>query len=270
MSVYRYQDKDIYYEITGEISKQKKVILILNGIMMNVRSWDIFVDSFTKNNILLRVDMFDQGLSHKMEENYTQELQVDMLKGLLDSLDIKTVNIVGISYGASVALQFAVKYPNCLESIVVANGVAKTSNWLKAIGEGWNLVGKTRNGEAYYNISIPYIYSPRFYENNIKWMEDRKKVLIPIFSNETFLDAMERLTISSYTHNVLDSLEMMDVKTMIISSKEDFLTPPFEQRLMHSKIPNSTLVEFDSCGHASMYEKPKLFTSTILSFINNI
>ena len=191
------------------------------------------------------------------------------MRELLIHLNIKKVNLVGISYGASVALQFAVKYEKHINKMVVSNVVAKTSKWLKAIGDGWNAVALTRDGEAYYNISIPYIYSPQFYSKQIDWMEERKKILIPLFINKEFLDSMIRLTKSAETHNVEEQLRIIDVKTLIISSEEDFLTPVFEQKYIHSKLKNSSLEVIPECGHASMYERPELFTSLVLGFINN-
>ena len=269
MSIFNYKNYKINYTVDGDLDSDKEIIIFLNGIMMSSLSWEIFKESFTKDNVLIRYDMFDQGFSSKLENDYTQEIQVELLKDLLDHLKVKKVNLVGISYGASIALQFAVKYEEYINKMVVANGVAKTSHWLKAIGDGWNEVAKTRNGLAYYNITIPYIYSPQFYTKAIIWMEDRKNILIPLFSNEEFLDQMVRLTNSAATHDVVDSLVDINTKTLIISSSEDFLTPVFEQELLHSKIKNSNLVVIPECGHASMYEKPVLFTTLVLGFINS-
>lgn len=150
---------------------------------------------------------------------------------------------------------------------MVFNATAHTSSWLKAIGDGWNAVAKHRDGEAYYHITIPYIYSPRFYQENLAWMEARKKLLVPLFSDGTFLDAITRLTISAETHDVRDSLSSIEVPTLVVASEHDFLTPPYEQKHLAENMPNAELITFDGCGHASMYEKPKLFTSTIIGFI---
>lgn len=269
MSIFKYQKKDIYYVVDGDLNSNKEIIVILNGIMMSCASWEIFKEPFSKENTLIRFDMFDQGLSSKMECEYTQEIQVDLLKALLDHLNVKQTNIVGISYGASIALQFSVKYPEYIKKMVIANVVAKTSSWLKAIGDGWNMVAETRNGEAYYNITIPYIYSPQFYVKNIEWMENRKELLIPIFSNEVFLDAMIRLTKSAETHDVTASLNTIKANTLLIASQEDYLTPVFEQQKINDELENSSLIIIPECGHASMYEVPELFTSLVLGFINN-
>lgn len=269
MSTFNYLDYKINYVIDGNLNDNKSIIIILNGIMMSVKSWESFVDPFTKNNTLIRFDMFDQGESSKLDKEYTQDIQVELLKELINHLNIKKVNLVGISYGASIALQFSVKYGNYIDKMVVANVVAKTSKWLKAIGDGWNGVANKRDGEAYYNITIPYIYSPQFYTKNIEWMENRKKFLIPLFSDSVFLDSMERLTNSAKTHNVKKHLKNIEIEILIISSEDDYLTPVFEQKFLNSKLQNSHLVIIPNCGHASMYENPKLFTSLTLGFINN-
>lgn len=269
MSIYKHNGLDIYYQVDGNLQNGKPTMIILNGIMMSTLSWEMFKESFTKHTNMIRFDMIDQGQSSKVDFNYTQEVQVDILEGLLSYLEVSKVHIVGISYGASIALQYAVKYPKRIEKIVIANVVAKTSPWLKAIGDGWNQVGKSRDGEAYYNITIPYIYSPQFYTKKLDWMENRKKVLIPIFSNPDFLNAMERLTKSAETHDVVSKLDKITNDTLIISSEQDYLTPIYEQEFIHSKLPYSELVTLKECGHASMYELPTQFASLVLGHILN-
>lgn len=268
MSTFQYKEYNIHYIVDGDLKSGKEIIVLLNGIMMSTQSWEIFKESFTENNELIRFDMIDQGGSSKVDFQYRQDLQVDIMKALFDHLNVKSVNVVGISYGASIALQFAAKHQKYISKLVVANVVAKTSPWLKAIGDGWNQVGRTRNGEAYYNITIPYIYSPQFYTRRLKWMENRKKILLPIFSSPDFLNAMERLTISAETHDVVNALKDITVDTLIISSKEDYLTPVFEQEYLHHQLAHSELVIVEECGHASMYEKPELFATLVLGHVN--
>ncbi len=263
MSTFQYQDKTIYYQFEGD---EGPVLVLLNGIMMSVKSWEPFKEVFTKHCRLLRLDFLDQGQSSKMNEAYTQAVQVDVLKALVRHLNLKDLYLAGISYGASIALQYAVAHPKDVQRLMVFNGVAKTSSWLKAIGDGWNEVAKTREGLAYYHITIPFIYSPRFYQKQKDWMENRKKMLVEVFSNPEFLDAMIRLTVSAETHDTLADLPTVKIPTLIVASEDDYLTPPFEQQLIHEAMPNATLVYFPKTGHASMYEQPALFTSTILGF----
>ncbi|MFP4287522.1 MAG: alpha/beta fold hydrolase [Candidatus Izemoplasmataceae bacterium] len=265
MATFLYNDKEIYYQLDGNTHLPKMVIL--NGIMMSTKSWEPFMTSLTESFQVLRFDMFDQGQSSKMDEPYTQAIQVELLNALLIHLKIEKIHVVGISYGGSVALQFAAKYQEKIDKLIVLNAVAKTSDWLKDIGRGWNEVAKTKNGLAYYYITIPFIYSPPFYQKNIAWMQARQKVLVPLFSNDDFLKSMIRLTISAESHDVLSELKAIDIETLIVSSDLDYLTPPHEQIYLKNNLKNATLVTFNGCGHASMYEQPKLFVSTIKGFL---
>ena len=102
MSEFLFKGKKVYYELHGE----GEPILVLNGIMMSTESWNAFKPSFSKDNLLILVDFFDQGRSDRLDFEYKHDLQVDLLKALLEHIKIDRVNVVGISYGSAVALQF--------------------------------------------------------------------------------------------------------------------------------------------------------------------
>ncbi len=265
MSSFKFKNYDICYDVQGV----GKPILILNGIMMNIHSWDALLAQLKGNNTIVRLDMLDQGLSSKMVNiEYTLADQVLLIKALLDELHLDKISIVGVSYGGEVAMHFAAEYPCMVERLVLANTAAYTSPWLVDIGKAWNMAAETGNGEAYYYTSIPVIYSPKFYEEKLDWMRNREKILFPVFGNKDFTAAMIRLTNSANNHNVLDKLAHISAPTLIIGADQDYLTPFPQQELLNSKIKDSKLVKISNCGHASMYEQPLIFTSLALGFIN--
>jgi pimeloyl-ACP methyl ester carboxylesterase len=264
MSYFTFENHQIYYDLQGK----GKPILILNGIMMSTKSWEIFTPSFTENNTLLRVDFIDQGQSSKAKAPYTQDTQARLVNALLEHLKITKINVVGISYGGEVALHFVLLYPHKVDRLLLFNTTAKTSDWLLDIGKGWIITGKTRNPEAYYKQTIPVIYSPNFYTRRLDWMKKREETLRPVFSNGEFLDAMERLTISAETHDVRDRLSQIKAPTLIVTATEDYLTPTPEQNYLHANIKTSYLVSLPAVGHASMYEVPFLFASLVIGFVN--
>jgi len=264
MSTFTFENKEVFYTIDGTA---EKTLVILNGIMMSHKSWEAFLPAWKNHFKVLRVDFLDQGLSQKMpDEPYTQATQVRMLKALFDHLNMHSLYMVGISYGGSVALQFAAKHSDYLAKLALFNAAASTSPWLRDIGRGWNKVARTGNGEAYYHVTIPYIYSPQFYTKNEAWMNARKEKLLPVFEDQNFLDAMTRLTNSAEGHDVTESLKDIHTPTIVIAADHDYLTPLYEQEKLVDHMPNATLNVFYECGHASMYEKPELFTSSILGF----
>ena len=263
MAFLDYLGKKIYYEVHG----QGKPILLLNGIMMSTGSWSYFKDSLSSGNKLILIDFLDQGKSDKIEKQYTQDIQVEVILSLLNELDIEKINMVGISYGGEVALQFALKYGERLDRLALFNTTARTSPWLRDIGRAWNL--SKEDPLNYYLTTIPVIYSPDFYTKNESWMNKRKEQLTQgVFNQKEFMDSMERLTISAEGYDVKDRLGEIKNKTLVVGSENDYITPVNEQKILHEGIENSEFILLPDTGHGSMYEKPLLFAVLILGFIN--
>jgi pimeloyl-ACP methyl ester carboxylesterase len=265
MSFFDYHGKRVFYTVDGV----GKPILILNGIMMSTRSWTPFVPSLSEANMLIRVDFLDQGQSDKLPgETYGHDLQVELLHELCRHLGLERINVVGISYGGEIGVELAIAHPDLVERLVVFNTGSYTSPWLRDIGRAWIATGRTRNGDAYYDTAIPVIYSPHYYEERSDWMERRRTLLVPIFSDPGFLDAMERLTLSSESYDVRKTLSRLKARTLIVSAEEDYLTPVADQADLHARIPGSEWIKIPVAGHASMYERPLLFTTLVLGFVN--
>jgi len=247
--------------------KDQPTLLLLNGIMMSMDSWAPFLNALHEDVSLLRVDFYDQGHSTFLDEPYDQTIQVEVVERLLAHLNLTNVHLAGISYGASVALQFATKHPLKVSSLMIFNGVMNTDERLKKIGEQWNQVAAQGEGEAYYQATIPMIYSDYFKTHHAAWMRSRKALLVDVFANPVFLNRMVRLTNSAESHDVTKHLTRLTMPVLIVASDDDPLTPSAEQVAMANMIKSASLVTFYQTGHASMYERPHLFLSTLLGFI---
>ena len=164
------------------------------------------------------------------------------------------------------AQRFAIDHPDRVDRLVLFNTTPRTGPWLGDIGEGWNLAA--RDPESYYYATIPVIYSPQFYLSKNDWMTRRHEALHAVFSNQDFIRAMIRLTDSARNYDVTEDLHKIAAPTLVVSCREDYLTPMAEQELICSKIPNSKHVILPGSGHASMYEQPLLFTALTLGFCN--
>ena len=265
MAEFFYEGKRVYYEVHGD---EGQPLVILNGIMMSTASWKSFIPNFSRNNVAILVDFLDQGQSERMTESYTHEIQVSVLESLLDMLLYEKYTVMGISYGGEVAIQYAVKRPDRVRSLILANTCMRTSDWLRKIGDGWNAVAKTGVGEAYYLTTIPVIYSTEFYEREAAWMDRREGTLIPYFSRPDVLESLIRLTDSSRDYDYTDRVGEISCPTLIISCSEDGLVPPTEQIMLHQRIKGSHSVTINGSGHASMYEDPASFTALVLGFAN--
>lgn len=259
-----YNNRKLYYETYGE----GEPLILLNGIMMSHLSWQFFIPELAKDKKLILLDFLDQGKSDKLEDiDYKHDVQVEILKVLIDHLSIKKANICGISYGGEIALQFAIKYQENVNKLLIFNTNSYTSPWLHDIGRAWVNAAKTYDPDTFYYVSIPYIYSPLFYTENYEWMEKRKKLLHDVFTKD-FLNAMVRLTESSEGYDIRNKLKEIEVDTLVVGADYDYITPLVEQEYIHNNIKGSKFMVIKNCGHASMYEKPNEFVLLVNGFLS--
>lgn len=265
MARFVFRDKSIYFEEYGK----GKPLVVLNGIMMSCASWKEFIEPFSANNRLILVDFLDQGRSDRMTgQEYDHSVQVELVKTLVDFLDLDKICLMGISYGSEVGMEFTLKYPEYVERLLLFNATARTGPWLGDIGDAWNLAAG--DPDAYYLTTIPVIYSPLFYRKKNDWMNRRRETLRSVFENPDFTQAMIRLTNSSRNYDISGEIHKIKVPTLVVSAQQDYLTPIEEQQFICREIPNSHHVVIPDCGHASMYEKPLLYSSLVLGFCNTV
>lgn len=262
--IFNYHKGPVYYEIHGT----GKPLLMLNGIMMSTKSWAQFIEPLSKTNQLILVDFLDQGQSGKLhEQEYTHEIQLEMLDAFVKHLNLEKVDLFGVSYGGEIAIQFSIKHPERVDRLLLFNTCSQTTYWLEEIGNAWNAA--SHDGLAYYLTTIPFIYSPKFFNANSQWIRQRKEALVPVFNNPDFINSMIRLTNSSVGYNALDRLSEIKAQTLIVGCEYDMVTPYYQQEELHQHIENSELLFIPESGHALFYEKPSLFVGLVLGFISN-
>ena len=264
MATFDFDGVPIYYESYGE----GEPLLILNGIFMSCASWKGFIPAFSAHNRLLLLDLADQGLSGKLDHEYTQELQEQVVIAFLDHLGLEKASICGISYGGEVAIRVAAHHPERVHKLVLSNTTAKTSAWLRDIGHSWEYAMASHDGHCFFATCIPTVYSPGFYDSHEQWAHDREELFVRVFDDAVY-DAFARLTRSAETHDERANLSKITAETLVISSQWDFVTPLPNQLELVAAIPGAGHVIIQDSGHAAMYEKPTEFTSLVLGFVNS-
>lgn len=257
---FSFNGKTIYFEVHGS----GKPLVILNGIMMTTKSWAPFLKEISEHHQVILLDFIDQGQSDSAIVSYKQIQQVEVLKGLLDHLQLSEVMLFGISYGGEVALQFVIKYPEKVERLLLFNTCAETNYWLEEIGKSW--IEAMHSPLGFYLATIPVIYSPVFFNQRRQWMEKRKELLVELFSTSVYLERMKRLIQSAEGYDVKAQLQQITCPTLIVGAEFDMVTPLEQQKFIHQQIPNSNFTVIPNSGHASMYEKPDEFLTLLLGF----
>lgn len=103
----------LYYEVGGA----GPPVVLIHGGNLDRRMWEDQIASFTASFRVIRYDVRPFGRSGAETEGFSH---VDDLERLLDHLEIQDAQIVGLSLGGRIALDFALEHPGRVRRLVLA------------------------------------------------------------------------------------------------------------------------------------------------------
>jgi 3-oxoadipate enol-lactonase len=256
------EDPGIYYEVHGE----GRPLVFLNGIMMNTLSWVEHIQRLKGQYQLIVYDMRDQTQSAKLEEGYDISIHAEDLKKLIEHLKIEKANLFGLSYGGQVAMIFALRYPELIDKLILANTSTYVDQYLLSIGQMWKRAARLYDGEAFFDLSLIPIYSRTFYNNNFDWLMNRRQLFKDYLTKEWF-DGFIRLASSNENFDVTNEIEKIKNETLLIAAEQDIIMPYSQMFEMSKRIENSQFVCIPDAGHAAFLEKIDTTCTLIRGFL---
>jgi 3-oxoadipate enol-lactonase len=252
---------NLYYETYGK----GEAVVFLNGILANTASWMYQTPIFSKQYQVLLFDFRGQGKSQKDFIDHSMTVHAEDLKALLGRLGIGKAHLVGISYGAEVALMFAVKYPKLVKSLVVACATSYVDPAVKAKAERWLIAARLRSGRYLFEMVYPDVFSDKFILE--KW--DLVSSTAPFYDTSVDVDAFAGLLKSFLQLNITSSLSKIKAPTLVIAAEDDKIKPLRYSEIIHNEIAESVLVEIKGTGHTVTLEKPDEFNRLAFDFVEN-
>ena len=249
----------INYVETGDPAKPK--VILLHGLGGSIGNWQTNTAVLAASYHVIALDQIGFGKSDKPMLKYRVGTYVDFLDKFMSELKIEKASLVGNSMGGWVAGLMAIKYPNRVEKIVLADAAG--------------ILPPSFNEADIYQL------------NNSTRDEIRanlKKIFAnPIFqNNEALVDQFLTLRVATNDGNTINSLiesikrkedflngRLGEIKkpTLIIWGKQDGLLPVADAHTFNKGIAGSELLLFDGCGHVPQFEKSADFNKGVLAFL---
>lgn len=253
----------LYYEVHGE----GEPVIFLSGIMMNTLSWASYVPEISKRYQLILLDFRDQGQSSRMQNEYTLDVHVPDVLHLIDSLNLKRVHLLGLSYGGQVALKLAVSHQDRLKSLMLLNVNSVLTNHLSEIGRAWETAAQLYDGEKFFQLAIPFIHSRSFYDRSLDMLRERQEMFKTMLTKEWF-DAFIRLSHSVRGYRVPeDELNKIEAPTLLIGAQDDMITPVRLMETLHNSIKNAEFVVIPEAGHGAFLERASEYLTLVTGFL---
>lgn len=238
-------------------------LLIIHGLFGSSDNWGTLAKKFALNNTVYLIDLRNHGRSpHSSLMNYT--LMADDLNELIRNEKIIDPIILGHSMGGKAALEFAKKYPDNLQKLIVADiGIKPYPMHHDLIIKGLQNVDLTKiksRSEATKALSIfvKEIGIQQFLLKNLYWIEKGQLAW--------------RMNLSSIVENIHEILREIEIENSNISTL--FLRGELSNYILEEDF-SRILEVFSSCkietianaGHWLHAENPVLFYNKVTDFI---
>lgn len=250
----------LYYEIAGEGSP---TVVLLHGGLLDCRMWDEQFELLAKTHSVLRYDASAHGKSVLPPEAYLDHLD---LFGLLDSLEVDRVVLVGLSLGGRIAIDFALEYP---ERVVAVAAVSSGMSGYRFTSEAFLKNQKTsiaawKSGdfdalvEAFQRSWTDGPYrSPDQVDPAIReWVREKARSGIG--------NAMEGRTMQP---PAIDRLDDLEVPMLVVVGELDMPGIHEIADLLVEANSNAERVIISDAAHMVNLEKPEEFNELLLKYL---
>ena len=240
----RFQNSNIYYSAKGTGNP----LVLLHGFLESSKIWEPFIPKLAVKRQVVCIDLPGHGRSGLISEVHTMELIADVVKAVMDHLEIKGATLLGHSMGGYVILAFCEKYPQNTAGIILLNSTPQKDTPEKIINRDRSIGVVKRNKKAYINAAISGLVAP---ENDIKYKPeiDVLKEAAAKFPTTGIIAALEGMKIRTNKVEVLKDFN--NLKIMVIGENDPVL--PYPEMVNIAKECKCTLFPM-SGGHLSYLE----------------
>lgn len=249
----------INYIEAGDAARPK--VILLHGLGGSIANWATNTAALSQNHHVIALDQVGFGKSDKPNLKYRVGTYVDFLDKFMSELKIEKASLVGNSVGGWVAGLMAIKYPNRVEKIVLADAAGLVPENF-SIAQVYQLNNSTRD-EIRANMKL--IFANPLFQNNEALVDQFMTARVTANDGGTINSLIESIKRKEDFLN--DRLGEIKKPTLIIWGRQDGILPVADAAAFNKGIAGSELVIFDQCGHVPQFEKAADFNRTVLGFL---
>jgi len=244
---------DVHYRDQGS----GQPIVLLHGTASSLHTWDEWAKSLKANYRVIRFDLPAFGLTGPHpDRDYSVDSYVGFVSKVFEKLKLDSVILAGNSLGGRVAWQFALKFQESVEKLVLIDA----SGFKTKKGMPW--VFKLAKIPV-VNSLISKITPRSIIEKNIKevYFDDNKVTdeLVDRYYSLTLREGNREAFIDRVKvdmQNNAEALAQLMMPTLVLWGKQDVWIPVEHAQLFAQKIPNAEVHIIKNSGHVPMEENP--------------
>ena len=213
-------------------------IVFIHGVGLNHKIWEPQINVF--ENTFLAYDILGHGKTPLDKENLSFDDFSNQLINLIDELNIRKIHLVGFSIGSLIARNFASKYSDRLESLILLCSIfRRTEKQQQIVKDRFELAKKSKSLSKQ---ALKRWFTDEYLEKNPNTYNKISSILEQN-SMENFLKIYELFV----NHKDDEQFEKIKTKTLIMTGEGDIGSTP-EMSINLSKVINNSNVKIISKG----------------------
>ncbi|NWG32820.1 MAG: alpha/beta hydrolase [Chloroflexi bacterium] len=266
---------NVHYKTYGQ---GEPTFILLHGFGASLFSWREVTAPLAEFGTVIAYDrpafgLTERPLTWEGENPYSQDAQIELVIGLMDALGIERAILVGNSAGGTIAMLTALKYPQRVQSLILADPAVYAGGgapaWVRP------LLGTPQMRHLGPLIARQIqTRGPELIE--LSW-HDPSKVTPEILEGyqkplrlADWDKALWELTLASRESGLAERLGELTLPTLVITGDDDRIVPTEQSVRLAEELPNAQLVVIPQCGHLPHEERPAEFMQAVTEFLQGL
>ena len=244
------------------------VILLIHGSGPGVTAWANWrgvIPALAQRARVIAPDMLGFGYtSCPFDWTLDPDTWVRSLVGLLDSLNVERVSIVGNSFGGAIALAFAKAHPQRVRRLVLMGAAGLSFPLTEGLDKVW---GYQPSLAAMRELMEVFAFDHSIINDDLVRMRYEASIRDDVQSRFAQLFPAPRQSGIEMLALPGSALRELRQPTLLIHGRDDRVIPLEVSERMLRLIPHAQLHVFGECGHWVQIERAGAFTRLLCDFL---
>lgn len=245
-------------------------VLLIHGYSSTLEEWRPALPSLCEGRRCILVDLPGFGLSDKREGDYSPETMARHLFGVLDALGIPSADVVGHSWGCSVALAMALEAPARVRSLVLTGAWVYYDQlptfmlWSRLPGVGEVLY------TAFFDQQPDMRYEEIFRDPAAHVREEDVDLMQHFLKSPGAIRAALQAARDQRFERLEPRYPEVRHPTLLVWCEEDRVALPHYARRLAADLPAAKLEWLTGCGHVPQVEVPEQWSRRVREFLDTV